>query len=438
VPTYYEILKVSPTAVAAEIQSACEAQRAQLERFVNHPDAQIANKARQGVQFLQKVFVTLSDAEKRRAYDASIGLVAGLADPHAVPQLEACVPPPTKLAITEPLPKLASATNTPVDAWVCPKCQSRNPIGSRRCKDCRQVLAYECPQCDELVENTATFCSVCGFDLKGYTQPLVLKTLLTDIDDKLAAKIKDYQKKTSWRGRLETEEVGIAIWRNFLISLGMVKNDFRTQFSIAVQCEQAIKVHVNSDSTWLSVDRTELTLEANKNHIVRVNLDVGNLERGQVHTGVITFTTVNANPAIAKHYVMLGVKKFLGDSDAKAELASTVPAQLESIFLGPAFVNGMIREARQAAKDNDPLKRAAAYASAVRFLANPRTDPTIVIPPLQGIIAPDKRASAALAPTCVSTCNHRSFITWFRVVKLGPSSSLDGAYTIPLSASLGG
>ena len=75
-PTYYEILKVSPTAAASEIQSAYDAQRAQLERFVNHPNAQTASKARQWLQFLPQVPATLLDPEKRKVYDASIGLVA--------------------------------------------------------------------------------------------------------------------------------------------------------------------------------------------------------------------------------------------------------------------------------------------------------------------------------------------------------------------------
>ena len=82
-PNYYEILKVAPNATATEIQSAYEAQRAQLEQFLNHPDAETASKAQKGVQFLQQVSVIMLDPEKRKAYDASIGLVSGLADPQA-------------------------------------------------------------------------------------------------------------------------------------------------------------------------------------------------------------------------------------------------------------------------------------------------------------------------------------------------------------------
>ncbi len=376
--TYYEILKVLPTATTAEIQSAYEAQYAQLERFANHPDAQTVGRARQGLQFLQQVFATLSDTEKRKAYDASMGLLAGLADPQAVPKPSVPVPP---ASVLPPTPVVEAS----VDAWVCPACRTHSPIGSRFCKSCGQTLAHECPQCDELVETAATFCSACGFDLNSYTPPLKLHTELVTVDDKLTAQIAQQLEKAAlseWRqANLMTEEVSAAVKRGLVIPLGMVKKAFTAQFSLSVQCEQPVKVQIASDRAWLTVDQSSLSLDAGQTQTVKIKLDAGNLEGGQFYTGSIIITTPGINPTTVKHYVMFGIKKFLGAGGAKNELKSTLPAQLDSIVLGPAYVESMFHEARQAKIDGDIGKSAAAYANAIRFMANPRTDPDIIMSP---------------------------------------------------------
>ncbi len=380
-PSYYEILKVSPTAAVAEIHSAYKAQCAQLERLVNHPNAQTINRAQQGLQFLQQVFATLSDTEKRKAYDASLGLIAGLADPQAALKSNTSVPPAPPVVAPSPAP----VVEIPVDAWVCPACQTFSPIDSRFCKACGQTLARECPQCDELVETTATFCSVCGFDLKGYMPPLKLHTVLTAVDRKLIDEInKQLEQSTfsNWRStNLMTPEVTLASQRGLVVSLGMVKKNFSAQFSLSLQCEQPVKVQIASDNVWLAVNQSSLTLEANRKLTTEVTLDTSRLEGGQFYTGVITIAVLGDNPITIKHYVMFGVKKFLGAGDAKDELKFTVPAQLESIVLGTAFVESMIREARQATIDGNPAKSAAAYANVVWALTKLQTDSSEVVAP---------------------------------------------------------
>jgi hypothetical protein len=379
---YYDILGLSATATTAEIDSAYEAQCTQLERLVNHPDAQTASKAQYGLQFLQQAYETLSDPEKRRAYDASIDVIAGVADPEAIPDSTPPATPPAPVEVPE-----APAPDVPVDAWQCPACQALNPIGSRFCRACGETLAQACPQCDALVEIAAAFCSVCGFDLQAYTPPLALQTELKPADAKLAAKIEKQLEKTilqQWRGaNLITEEVSAALERGLVISLGMVKKSFHARFSLSLQCEQSVQVQISSDSGWLTVSPSSLTLDAQQRQTLSVTVDAGRLEGGQFYAGTLTITTSDATPTVIKHYIMLGTKKFFGAGDAKDKLKSQVPIRLETVSLAPAFIDSMVRVARQATFDGAPAKSAAAYARAIRFMANPHIDPDIVISPYE-------------------------------------------------------
>ena len=178
-----------------------------------------------------------------------------------------------------------------------------------------------------------------------------------------------------------TEEVSAAVKRGMVISLGMLKKAFSAQFSLSLQCEQPVKVQITSDSAWLTTNQTSLTLEPNHRQTVDVVLDTGSLEGGQFYTGIITITIPTAEPTIVRHWVMFGTKKFLGAKDAKDGLNTTLPEQLDSVVLGPAYVESMFREARQARIDGDIGKSAAAYANAIRFMINPRSDPDIVVSP---------------------------------------------------------
>ena len=115
-PTYYEILRVSPSATVSEIEAAYKTQWAQVQRLTTHSDPGTASKARQGLQFLEQVYFTLTDPARRAAYDASIGLngfVGGPADPQAKPDLETGTPPPSlRTRLEAPDSNLASVGPT--------------------------------------------------------------------------------------------------------------------------------------------------------------------------------------------------------------------------------------------------------------------------------------------------------------------------------------
>jgi hypothetical protein len=169
-PTYYEILQVSPTATVAEIEAAYETQCARVRRLTNHTNPSAANKSRQGLQFLEQIHLTLTDLGRRAAYDASIDLKGSgdsTADSHAGSRsVVPSVPSPGQ--------------QQPADTWICPQCQATIAIGKRFCNKCGQQLARECPQCGELVRITARFCQACGVNMEEYTPPLAQPT--TDVE----------------------------------------------------------------------------------------------------------------------------------------------------------------------------------------------------------------------------------------------------------------
>lgn len=171
-PTYYEILGIEHTASETEIQTAYETQYNRLRRLVTHHDPGMANKANQALQWLDKARGVLLDADMRQAYDAGIGLsgiVGGLGDPQALEQ--GVVSPGALAGAVMPAPP-APRSKTPVtlaqdraDAWICPKCQGVNAIGTRFCKHCGQQVGSECVNCGQLVQIDAEFCPACGVNI---------------------------------------------------------------------------------------------------------------------------------------------------------------------------------------------------------------------------------------------------------------------------------
>lgn len=169
VTTLYEVLNIEPTATVEEIQVAYDGQYNHWRRLVTHHDPDMVNKANQALRWLEKAQATLLDPVRRLSYDAQIGVgqtTSGLADPEAIfsaPGLAAPSPKP-------PAARTASLSqgSSPVDAWVCPKCNKANPLGTPFCNQCGQKLGRKCPKCGTLTQAIFAFCSACGVNMDEY------------------------------------------------------------------------------------------------------------------------------------------------------------------------------------------------------------------------------------------------------------------------------
>lgn len=159
-PTYYDILQLSPEASRAEIEAAVDASYNQNRQLVTHPDPATRARAEESLRSLETVRGTLLDAHRRAAYDAGIvvGGAGGLADPTARPLSAPPPPPPPR-----PTPQPAGAL--PASAWQCPACQTVNPPGTIHCQQCGQKLAQSCARCGQHAPMSARFCGSCGADL---------------------------------------------------------------------------------------------------------------------------------------------------------------------------------------------------------------------------------------------------------------------------------
>ena len=58
---------------------------------------------------------------------------------------------------------------------ICPNCNHQNPEGSIQCENCYTALpaTYNCPNCGASIQQEATFCGQCGFNLQGRETELV-------------------------------------------------------------------------------------------------------------------------------------------------------------------------------------------------------------------------------------------------------------------------
>lgn len=149
-----------------EIQSAYDEQYNKWRRLVNHHDPNVVNQANLALQSLQQLLATLTDSNRRAAYDAGIGLsgVGGLADPEAILRapLPSVTPPPPPRQTAQP-PPAPVAPSAPT-LWACPKCNANNPEHTHYCFKCGTQLVRKCPECNGDTSLVATgFCGKCGF-----------------------------------------------------------------------------------------------------------------------------------------------------------------------------------------------------------------------------------------------------------------------------------
>lgn len=165
---YYELLRIQSTASPVEIEAAIEQQYNQWRRLVTNHDSGRVRQAEGALALLEQMRRILLDPAARAGYDAAIGIAAqqtgGLTDPEALLRLPAAVPPsiPASPASSVTMPR---ASTQPADAWICPQCQTTNPLKTRFCSKCGQQLGIDCPNCGKLTKAAAEFCSECGRNL---------------------------------------------------------------------------------------------------------------------------------------------------------------------------------------------------------------------------------------------------------------------------------
>ncbi|MDP9310393.1 MAG: zinc ribbon domain-containing protein [Chloroflexota bacterium] len=181
--TYYEILKVVPTATGKDVERAIEEQYNQWRRLVTHHDPGVATQATQALQTLELIRSTLTDSHRRSAYDAGIGLggpVGGLADPATLLQNTAVSPP-------RPNQQPRSDSGAQPKLWACYKCSAENPPQTKYCLNCGTQLVRKCPECAAEASLVASgMCGNCGY---GYD--------IANRRAQLRQQVGDYEKELS-------------------------------------------------------------------------------------------------------------------------------------------------------------------------------------------------------------------------------------------------
>ena len=167
--TYYEFLEIDPSASRNEIENMIDEKYEKWRQLVTHHDPQVVANANQALLSLEKIRGVLMDGDKKADYDASLENSGGLEDPDAVhvtnPFL-AMAPP----SLRKKAPAEQAAAERRVDAWICTnnKCNTANAVGEKFCAKCGTVIGQRCPQCGDLVEFSAKFCSSCGVNKQDH------------------------------------------------------------------------------------------------------------------------------------------------------------------------------------------------------------------------------------------------------------------------------
>jgi len=191
VPTYYDILKVAPTASIAEIEAVLDTQYHQCRRLVTHHKPEVADKATQALRKIEQMRATLTDPAKRAAYDAQLGLSYPAS-------------PNTQLPI---------ADNVKISGVPCPRCHTENPENVRFCKSCGQTLIGECPRCATQVMFYEKFCPKCGGNIEELKYQMELAEAEHRRREQEEARLREeeWQRREAHRKRIESLESGLSI-----------------------------------------------------------------------------------------------------------------------------------------------------------------------------------------------------------------------------------
>lgn len=179
----YQSIGVSETASAQEIEAATEKKHKEARNLINHHLPEVANNASQDLIKVERARTILLNPEKKAEYDRSVGIagsVGGLADPTQIlgkfSSFGAATVPigMNKQPSQQPQQPQQQAVDQLValNAWICNKCNTPNPKGTRFCKKCANVVGINCPNCGALIESSAERCTECGVSLKQALEEL--------------------------------------------------------------------------------------------------------------------------------------------------------------------------------------------------------------------------------------------------------------------------
>lgn len=153
-PSYYEILRVSPTATDEAIREAYAQMRAAYQgQTGTGPD-------QQALRLLDAAYATLSDPASRKDYDRTLdsGATIRLPQPLARPAAPQPLVPARPTALAPAPSVLGAAEATP---RTCPHCGQQSPAQANFCAHCRRQIANPCPGCGQLVTLGQPICLRC-------------------------------------------------------------------------------------------------------------------------------------------------------------------------------------------------------------------------------------------------------------------------------------
>lgn len=188
VSNYYEMLGLATDANTADIHRAVDNRYNEMRQLATHPDATVVEEANRNLRLLEQMRATLTDASRRAAYDAGIGVggAGGLADPAAILR-KATPPPPPRVIMPTPSPSAAPANAAP-DLWVCPKCDTRNPEWTQFCLKCQNEMVRQCPECGQMKSLVKTgVCGHCGFSFDAATRRIALNGKINSVLGQVSA-----------------------------------------------------------------------------------------------------------------------------------------------------------------------------------------------------------------------------------------------------------
>ncbi len=148
----YKTLNLLPTARPEEIRAAHARERERLLADNATDREEIAEQ----LLAVDEAYATLSDPNRRAAYDRSLGIGSAGGALVLATQPTAVVAP--------------QAPPAPIVQQACPQCGALNPIQATMCSECGKQVSRPCPTCGRPVVLGQTVCSRCNTFIPEYDQ----------------------------------------------------------------------------------------------------------------------------------------------------------------------------------------------------------------------------------------------------------------------------
>lgn len=158
---YYELFNLPLTATVDEIRAAYHRERAQLLAS----DQETGDQAGEQLRLLEEACATLTDTERRAAYDHSLRPAIPVQALTVAGQLAA-------MALPE-VPPLVSQQP-------CPHCGELNPVQATMCGECGKQISRPCPQCGQAILLGQKVCTRCNILIPEYDQRRMVEAVMTE------------------------------------------------------------------------------------------------------------------------------------------------------------------------------------------------------------------------------------------------------------------